>query len=58
MAATTVYQSRVAGFQQIKEQSETVAAVRFRQNSFLSELPGVAFAFLTLSYIVLSLGNL
>ncbi|HEY9157288.1 hypothetical protein [Candidatus Binatus sp.] len=53
MAATTVNQ-RLAGFQQIREQTETAAADRIAQNSLLSELPGVTFAFLTLAYIVLS----
>jgi len=57
MAATTVEQ-RLAGFQRIREQTETVAAVRIAQNSLLSELPGMAFAFLTLAYIVLSLVGL
>ncbi len=53
MAATTV-DRRLAGFQQVREQTETAAAVRIAQNSMLSELPGVTFAFLTLAYIVLS----
>ncbi len=53
MAATTINQS-IAGFQQVREQTETVAADRIAQNSLLSELPGVTFAFLTLAYIVLS----
>jgi hypothetical protein len=57
MAATTLNQ-RLAGFQQIQEQTETVAADRLMQNSFLSELPGAAFAVLTLAYIVLSLAGL
>ena len=42
----------------MKEQTETVAADRFAQNSVFSELPGVAFAFLTLAYIVLSFVSL
>jgi len=57
MAATTISQ-RLAGFQQVKEQTETVAADRIAQNSMLSELPGVTFAFLTLAYIVFSLMSL
>ncbi len=57
MAATTVNQ-RLAGFQQVREQTETVAADRIAQNSLLSELPGVTFAFLTLAYIVLSFVSL
>jgi hypothetical protein len=58
MAATTINQARLAGFQQ-KEQTETVAAAdRVAQNSLLTELPGVTFAFLTLAYIVLSFVSL
>jgi hypothetical protein len=57
MAATTINQ-RLAGFQQVEEQTETVAADRIAQNSLLSELPGAAFAFLTLAYIVLSFVSL
>jgi len=53
MAATTINQ-RLAGFQQVQEQTETAAAERVAQNSLLSELPGMTFAFLTLAYIVLS----
>jgi hypothetical protein len=53
MAATTVEQ-RLAGFERVREQTETAAAVRIAQNSLLSELPGMAFAFLTLAYIILS----
>jgi hypothetical protein len=58
MVATTVNQARLASFQQVKEQTETVAADRLAQNSLLSELPGAAFAFLTLAYIVLSFASL
>ncbi len=57
MAATTVSQ-RLAGFQQVREQTESVTANRIAQNSLLSELPGVTFAFLTLAYIVLSFVSL
>jgi hypothetical protein len=58
MAATTINQ-RLAGFQQIEEQTETVAAAdRMAQNSLLSELPGAAFAVLTLAYVVLSFAHL
>ena len=57
MTATTVNQ-RLAGFQQIRERIETRAADRIAQNSLVSELPGVAFAFLTLAYIVLSFVSL
>jgi hypothetical protein len=57
MAATTINQ-RLAGFQQVREQTETSAANRIAQNSLLSELPGVTFAVLTLAYIVLSFVSL
>jgi len=53
MAATTINQ-RLAGFQDVQEQTELVAADRVAQNSLLSELPGLTFAVLTLAYIVLS----
>jgi hypothetical protein len=57
MAATTLNQ-RIAGFQ-IEEQTEVVAAAdRIAQNTLLSELPGAAFAVLTLAYIVLSFAHL
>ena len=57
MAATTINQT-LAGFQNVKVQTEAGAADRIAQNSLLSELPGVAFAFLTLAYIVLSFVSL
>jgi hypothetical protein len=57
MAATTINQ-RLAGFQQVQEQTETSAANRIAQNSLLSELPGATFAVLTLAYIVLSFVSL
>ena len=53
MAATTINQ-RLAGFQDVQEQTELVTADRVAQNSLLSELPGLTFAVLTLAYIVLS----
>ena len=57
MAATTI-NARIANFQRIKEQTETVAADRMAQNSLLTELPGVTFAFLTLAYVVASFASL
>jgi hypothetical protein len=57
MAATTISQ-KLAGFQQVREQTETVAADRIAQNSLLTELPGLAFAVLTLAYVVFSLVSL
>jgi len=53
MTATTVDRLRLAGFQRSNEQTEAVAN-RIAQGSFLSELPGLTFALLTLAYIVLS----
>ena len=58
MAATTISQTGLAGFQQTNEQTETIAADRIAQNTLLSELPGAAFAVLTLAYIVLSFASL
>lgn len=58
MDATTINQAKFAGFQQVEEQTETAAADRIAQNSLLSELPGAAFAVLTLAYIVLSFASL
>ena len=57
MAATTVNQ-RLAVFQQTREQTDPDTANRIAQNSLLTELPGVTFAFLTLAYIVLSFVSL
>jgi hypothetical protein len=57
MDATTVNQPRLADFQGTV-QTENVAAKRVAQNSLLSELPGAAFAFLTLAYIVFSFASL
>lgn len=58
MDATTVKQATLAGFQESKERTGNMAAERIAQNSLLSELPGVTFAFLTLAYIVLSFASL
>jgi hypothetical protein len=57
MDATTMNQ-RLAGFQEVQEQTETDTADRIAQNSLLSELPGVTFAFLTLAYIIFSFVSL
>jgi hypothetical protein len=42
----------------VNEQSEPTSSVRALHNAFLSELPGAAFAVLTLVYIVSSLVHL
>ena len=57
MDATTMNQ-RLAGFQEVREQTENAAADRIAQNSLLSELPGVTFAVLTLAYIIFSFVSL
>ena len=57
MAATTISE-KLAGFDKLHEQTETAAADRIAQNSLLTELPGFAFAVLTLAYIVFSLVSL
>ena len=57
MAATTA-KATLTGFGRTQEQTETAMAVRIAQNSFLSELPGITFAFLTLAYIVFSFAAL
>ncbi|HVN64216.1 MAG TPA: hypothetical protein VMT58_06235 [Candidatus Binataceae bacterium] len=59
MAATTANHTTFAGFQPtFTEQTEAVAADRVFQNSLLTEIPGAAFAFLTLAYLVLSLAGI
>ncbi len=57
MAATTK-EVRLTGFESVAEQTLASESVRHVNNSLLSELPGVAFAFLTLAYIVFSLVTL
>ena len=57
MAATTK-EIRLTGFNNVAEQTEASESVRSMQNSLLSELPGVTFAFLTLAYIAFSLISL
>jgi hypothetical protein len=42
----------------VNEQKESTSNVRVLHNAFLSELPGAAFAVLTLVYIVASLVQL
>jgi hypothetical protein len=57
MAATTK-EIRLTGFNDVAEQAEASESVRQMQNSLLSELPGVTFAFLTLAYVAFSLLSL
>ncbi|MGH7814689.1 MAG: hypothetical protein ACREQI_11895 [Candidatus Binataceae bacterium] len=59
MAATTANHVTFTGFRPaFEEQTETVAAERVFHNSILTELPGAAFAFLTLAYIVLTVAGM
>jgi hypothetical protein len=44
--------------QYVNDQSGSISSVRALHNAFLSELPGAAFAVLTLVYIVSSLVHL
>ena len=55
MQATTV---NSANAQFVNLQKESTSSVRALQNAFLSELPGVTFALLTLVYVVSSLVRL
>ena len=55
MQATTIHSAHA---QLASEKQGSSSSVRALQNSFLSELPGVAFALLTLVYIVSSLVRL
>lgn len=57
-ATTTAHHTTFAGFKPVPEQTEAGAAERIAQNTLLTELPGAAFAFLTLAYLVLSLASL
>ncbi|HUO04998.1 MAG TPA: hypothetical protein VMU16_07345 [Candidatus Binataceae bacterium] len=57
-ATTTANHPAFAGFRPTQEQTEVSPANRIAQNSILTELPGAAFAFLTLAYIVLSFAGL
>jgi len=52
MQATTIYS---ANTQIATEKEGSSSSIRALQNSFLTELPGVAFALLTLVYVVSSL---
>ncbi len=56
MQATSAINSTNA--QYINYQNEPTASVRALQNAVLSELPGVAFAVLTLVYVVTALVRL
>jgi hypothetical protein len=58
MAATFINHTMLTGVGPAREQTEAGDADRFMRNLLLSELPGAAFAFLTLAYIIVSLASL
>ena len=47
-------QAEFTSYLDLAEKTATADSVRIAQGAFLSELPGVAFAVLTLAYIVTS----
>jgi hypothetical protein len=47
-------QAEFTSYLKLEEQTATADSVRLAQSALLSELPGVAFAVLTLAYIVTS----
>jgi len=51
-------QAEFVSYLNLEEKTATEDSVRMAQSAFLSELPGVAFAVLTLAYIVTSLISL
>lgn len=56
MAATTNgYGERIAGIRRVVEGVGDGGSLRYAQSNFLDELPGAAFALITLAYLVTSL---
>ena len=55
MNATTTNRTEVAGFTPAADPAAATDYIRKAQNSFLTELPGIAFGIITLVYIVSSL---
>lgn len=51
-------EAKLAGLRRLEPPSEISASVGLLQNTFLSEIPGLAFAVLTLAYIVSSFATL
>lgn len=51
-------QAEFVSYLNLEEKTATEDSIRMTQSAFLSELPGVAFAVLTLAYIVTSLISL
>jgi len=52
MNATTTNRTQFAGL--VTDTAAPTDYIRYAQNSFLTELPGVAFGLITLAYIVCS----
>lgn len=57
MNATTK-QVEFTSYLKLEEQTASADSVRMAQSAFLSELPGIAFALLTLAYVVTSFVSL
>ncbi len=56
MAATTKgYGERLAEIRRAVETGDDTDSIRYAQSNFLDELPGAAFALITLVYVVSSL---
>jgi hypothetical protein len=51
----TIREARLANVMVGAESMGSESAARYAENSFLSELPGIAFGLITLAYIVGSL---
>jgi hypothetical protein len=55
MNATTTNRTEIAGLTHASETGAPTDYIRYAQNSFLTELPGLAFGIITLAYIAMSL---
>ncbi len=55
MNATTTNHTQFAGLTPATDAPVPTDYIRFAQNSFLTELPGVAFGLITLAYLITSL---
>jgi hypothetical protein len=54
----TIREARVAAAERATLRDEITGSVRYAENAFLSELPGMVFGLITLVYIVSSLVHL
>lgn len=54
MNATTTNHTEIAGLTHTNETAAPTDYIRYAQNSFLTELPGVAFGLITLAYVICS----